>query len=542
MNSNSDFSDAVLSFGVTGAGVSIDPATGALSLRADALDDGIEVTVTTVGAGDAAPRRFRLTIAAVAGDGVAPVLVVAPALPGEARIGMAVAVDPGIWNGDPVPALTFQWRRNGADIAGATGATYVPGPEEDCAALSCRIVAGNVAGQAAAETAALTVAWPAPVAAGVLPDLRLTQGGGTRTVEVAGAFSGGGLVFAAAGAGASADPATGRVTVPADVLVADAVVTVSAANSGGAAAVEFRVGVAPAVLPPVAGAIADVAWTPGSGPQTVSAQAAFTGGGLSFTLDEAPAGVTIDPGSGLITVPTVAELADATVTVRAANAAGVATCSFAVTVQAAPTTNFDVAAALAELGFLHTGAAPSFTPGDSFARLVPAAGSRVHGVWSRAAGDGLYRALVRWGAGGASFVFGARVRLEGADFAGVYLDVFQPLGGAGQLRLLEYVGSGAIAIPLRQVPSGWSRDTWHWVELVITGAAVKARLYPEADVAPGWQIEARTAATGPGAFGPGAGGSPAIDIRRLEYLPPEATAPNAAQDGDWTLMQITEQS
>jgi hypothetical protein len=77
------------------------------------------------------------------------------------------------------------------------------------------------------------------------------------------------------------------------------------------------------------------------------------------------------------------------------------------------------------------------------------------------------------------------------------------------------------------------------------GASVRARLYPEAAVAPAWQVEATTAITGTGAFGPTGfpitGDSPAVDIRRLEYLPPASGAPAPAQDGDWNLVQITEQ-
>jgi hypothetical protein len=371
-------------------------------------------------------------------------------------------------------------------------------------------------------------------------------------VEAAGAFAGGGLAFAAAGAGASADAGTGRVTVPTDALLAAAPVTVTAANSGGAAVTGFKVSVAAAVLPPQAiGAIADVTYTLGSGPQTVSAQAAFSGIGLGFALDAAPAGVTINQGTGLISIPTDAALAGAVVTVRAANTAGAATQSFAVTVQVVATV-FDAAGALAELGFLHSGPAPSLTfDTGGFARLVPAAEGRAHGAWSRAAGDGLYRALVRWNAknvgatGYVPFAFGARVRLNGADFSGVFVEAYRPSGGFKRLRILEYTGSGAASTLLQWATPGWGWNTWYWVELALAGTAVKARLYPEAEAAPAWQVEATTTASGPGAFGPSGfpftGDIPAVDIRRLEFHPPAPAAPDAAQDVDWTLLQITEQ-
>jgi hypothetical protein len=222
-----------------------------------------------------------------------------------------------------------------------------------------------------------------------------------------------------------------------------------------------------------------------------------------------------------------------------------------VTVQAIATT-FDSAGALAELGFLHSGPAPFLTfETGGFARLVPAATGRLHGAWSRAAGDGLYRALVRWGAkniaatGYVPFAFGARIRLDGANFSGVYVEAYRPSGGFKRLRILEYTGAGDASRLLHSATPGWSWDTWYWVEMAVAGDAVKARLYPEAAAAPAWQVETTTTATGPGAYGPTgfpfAGDVPAIDIRRLEYLPPAPAAPEAAQDGDWTLIQTTEQ-
>ena len=296
----------------------------------------------------------------------------------------------------------------------------------------------------------------------------------------------------------------------------------------------------------------DVAYTLGSGPQTVSAQAAFTGTGLGFALDVAPTGVTIDPGTGLVTIPTDAALAGAVVTVRATNAAGAATLSFAVTVGVVATA-FDTAGGLAELGFLHSGPAPSVTfEAGGFARLVPAATGRAHGAWSRAGGDGLYRALVRWSAksigasGYVPFAFGARVRLDGANFGGVFVEAYRPTAGFKWLRILEYTGAGDAATVLQTATPGWGWNTWYWIEMALAGASVKARLYPETAAAPAWQVEATTTtAAGPGAFGPTgfplAGESPAVDIRRLEYLPSAPAAPEAAQDGDWTLLQITEQ-
>ena len=61
---SSQFTGLALSFGVTGNGVSIDPATGAVRIPTDALQDGLDVTVTASDSGGAAVGSFRLTVRA----------------------------------------------------------------------------------------------------------------------------------------------------------------------------------------------------------------------------------------------------------------------------------------------------------------------------------------------------------------------------------------------------------------------------------------------------------------------------------------------
>ena len=85
----------------------------------------------------------------------APAVVTAPELTGSGKIGAAVGVDAGTWSGRPAPSTALQWRRDGADIAGATGASYTPVAADDRTALTCRVTATNLAGSAVATTAAL---------------------------------------------------------------------------------------------------------------------------------------------------------------------------------------------------------------------------------------------------------------------------------------------------------------------------------------------------------------------------------------------------
>ena len=241
------FTGAHLSFAVTGAGATIDPAKGIVTLKTDVVRDAAPVTVTASNSGGSARVSFAVTVA-----GAAPALVSQPELLGSGLIGESVTLDPGVWSGKPAPDLAFQWRRSGVALAGATGAIYVPVPADDKAELTCRVIAKNPGGSAEAETEAAPVTYPAPVAKGGLADCRFELASGPKTVAAAAAFSGAALSFAVTGAGATIDKATGVVTLGTDAVRNAAPVTVTASNSGGSARVSFAVTVAPAAVTPPA--------------------------------------------------------------------------------------------------------------------------------------------------------------------------------------------------------------------------------------------------------------------------------------------------
>ena len=534
---SSQFTGLALSFGVTGNGVSIDPATGAVRIPTDALQDGLDVTVTASDSGGAAVGSFRLTVRADAPAATAPVLVAPPSLAGSGAIGSPLTVDPGRWDGRPAPELTLQWRRDGADIAGAVAASYLPAAADDRAELDCLVTARNAAGELAAVAGPLRAAWPAPVVTGTLGDLGLEAGTGTRSVDAAAAFAGEARRFAVSGAGASVDPLTGVVAIPTDAEVADAPVTVTASNSGGSATTGFRVTVtAPLAAPVAVGGIPDQILEQDSGPRTVSAQAAFRGEALGFALDAAPAGVGIDAGSGLVTIAT-----DTAARRRAGDRAGEQRRrggDAGLRGQRALDGHRRSTRAnrLGELGFISDAAAPSCSQEAGFARLVPALTRRVHGDWKKALGDGRYRCLARWGGAAAAdgqpavLALGALPPGRAAIAFGVRADIFETASGQRQLQLRQYTGAGtATAVIAAAAVVGWAWDAWQWVELEIDGTMVRARVYPEAAAAPAWQIVGTTDQTAAGAFGPGgqpaSGRSPVIDLRRLEVHPPSVQIP-----------------
>ena len=236
------FAGASLRFSVTGAGVTVDPASGAVTLDFARFVEGGVVTVAAANSGGRAELDFALRLATL------PAVVAPPALSGAdaagvVAVGAALSVDPGVWSGRPAPTLALQWLADGAPVEGATAAAFTPGAAQAGAAISCRVSATNLAGTVMAETPAATVAHGAPVVAGALADVFLARGTGPQVVALAFAFAGEALVFSIEGAGATIDPATGVATIPTGAALAAAEVTVRAANSGGVAEARFAVSV-----------------------------------------------------------------------------------------------------------------------------------------------------------------------------------------------------------------------------------------------------------------------------------------------------------
>jgi hypothetical protein len=175
---------------------------------------------------------------------VPPVLLASPALVGSGIIGTEVSVDSGLWSGDPAPALSLVWLRDGAEIAGATEAVYVPSPEDDRTELACAVTASNTAGSERVVTAAFSVKYAPPTLTGTLTEediFILDEDTGPQIVEAAPGFAGEALSYSVEGAGATVDAATGVISIPTETPADGETVTVSAANSGGSIATSFRV-------------------------------------------------------------------------------------------------------------------------------------------------------------------------------------------------------------------------------------------------------------------------------------------------------------
>lgn len=70
-------------------------------------------------------RSFSGFVGANGGVPAAPVNTVAPVITGTMTVGQTVATTGGTWTGKATPTKTYQWRRNGTPISGATGSSYV---------------------------------------------------------------------------------------------------------------------------------------------------------------------------------------------------------------------------------------------------------------------------------------------------------------------------------------------------------------------------------------------------------------------------------
>lgn len=78
--------------------------------------------------------------------GSEPQEIEAPQVLGTAAVGETLRCLPGRWSGVPTPTFSYQWLRDGVDIASATADTYMVSGEDRGESISCRVIARNSAG------------------------------------------------------------------------------------------------------------------------------------------------------------------------------------------------------------------------------------------------------------------------------------------------------------------------------------------------------------------------------------------------------------
>ncbi len=119
----------------------------------------------------------------------APVNAGAPVVSGAPAVGQTLSCSSGSWTGEPTPAFTYAWLRNGSAIAGATASTYLVQSTDQDTGLACKVTATNKYGSAAAVSNTLTVPAapppPPPVPVITLSSAKIVVSGGAARVPLA---------------------------------------------------------------------------------------------------------------------------------------------------------------------------------------------------------------------------------------------------------------------------------------------------------------------------------------------------------------------
>lgn len=99
-------------------------------------------------------RSYAGYIGSIGGVPVAPSNTVLPAITGTAQVGQALTSSTGTWTARPAATYARQWKANGANISGATGATYTPVGGDVGKTITVTVTATNNHGSASATSAA----------------------------------------------------------------------------------------------------------------------------------------------------------------------------------------------------------------------------------------------------------------------------------------------------------------------------------------------------------------------------------------------------
>ncbi len=162
-----------------------------------------------------------------------------PTYGASAEDGVALSADASNFSAAPPSVITYQWKtvESGA-IAGATGQVYTPNAGlYDGETLYCTITPDGYPPKDTDNPS--VIRWVPPQAAGNPGEQFWDVGTGAQVIDMSQYATGDQLAWSVAGQGCLINPATGLLSVITDSQAIGALATVTATNSGGAAAVVF---------------------------------------------------------------------------------------------------------------------------------------------------------------------------------------------------------------------------------------------------------------------------------------------------------------
>ena len=87
-----------------------------------------------------------------------PVNTVAPVISGSTTLGSVLTTTDGTWTGTAPITFSYQWKRGGVSIGGATASTYTLVAADSSANIICEVTGTNAAGSVAANSNTITAA------------------------------------------------------------------------------------------------------------------------------------------------------------------------------------------------------------------------------------------------------------------------------------------------------------------------------------------------------------------------------------------------
>ncbi|MYI82395.1 MAG: hypothetical protein F4056_03490 [Chloroflexi bacterium] len=290
-----------------------------------------------------------------------------------------------------------------------------------------------------------------------LPDVSLTLGGASHSVDVAGYFSDSvhGYEIAAAPNGIVRISRSGTVITIEPLAVGSATVTVRGRKVGGSERKRFVVTVAAMVSAPTAsGSIAALTLTEGA-TRVVTASDYFEGEGITYTATSPDTGVaTVDVSGSEVAVTAVA-VGSTTITVTATNSGGSAEQGLAVTVlPPAPATVGSIEALTLAEGETHVEDASDHFSGDGITYTAESSDAAVATVTAEGAtvtvraahpGEATVTVTATNAGGSAEQPFAVTVELPAVTLT---------RGDARTVELSDHFGEGATAYEASVAPAG----------------------------------------------------------------------------------------